>query len=436
MVGPGRAWSPGGEASSRARRGVFLVFAVLNIAFLALDLAIGAGPAAVAARLLGSAIMAGTTFALGRSLTPNHRAAVINASGAGVVGSFVILAWVTGGKDSHVLNLLAFLPMMHAIAIPDHPRALFASGAVSTIGAIAILVTDGADPRMTLYIGFAAASCAAYATLSGWLYRRMEEREHATATLREDALARLAESERQRNNAERLATLGRLAAGVAHEIKNPLTYLKTNVDYLTEQVDALRDKDGERDTLDALKESATAVKHIEQIVADLRALSRDHRDGNRPIDVRAALEQALRLARPRLAGCELDAQLADGMPTVVANSGRLVQVFLNLVVNAAEAAAEGRSRRAPHVSVRARRTEDAVIVEVEDSGPGLSAEAATRLFQAFFTTKGEAGTGLGLALSREYVRQFNGELEGGNTANGGAIFTVRLPAALPAPVVA
>jgi len=216
---------------------------------------------------------------------------------------------------------------------------------------------------------------------------------------------------------ERLAGIGRLAAGVAHEINNPLAVILGYARLLQRKAQGAL-----ADDLGVIEDETVRAK---QIVDGLLDLSRPLAGVPEPTELRPLCDEVVaRLGEARaLEGVTVEVR---GEARVQAHPHKLRQVLLNLVKNAAEASGPG-----GRVGVGLEAEADGgARVTVDDTGPGLSAEARDRLFEPFFTTK-ESGTGMGLAVSQGIVHAHGGALEAGASPTGGARFTVRLPAAPP-----
>ncbi|MBW2264126.1 MAG: response regulator [Deltaproteobacteria bacterium] len=231
---------------------------------------------------------------------------------------------------------------------------------------------------------------------------------------------------------DRMITIGTLAAGVGHEINNPLTYVIENVKLAIEKLEAMRDVDGIGEILESLEEARQGARRVGLVVRDLKTFSRADEDGRDTILLEDLIESATSMAWNEIRHrARLLKDLAPGLH-VSANRARLGQVFLNLLLNAAHSIEEG---RAEHNSIRVRsfQRDEHVLVEVEDTGMGIPPLVRERIFEPFYTTKpiGQ-GTGLGLSICREIVDAHAGELLLQSEVGRGTTFTVVLPLAEPA----
>jgi two-component system NtrC family sensor kinase len=237
----------------------------------------------------------------------------------------------------------------------------------------------------------------------------------------------LAEARESLLRSEKLATVGRLAAGLAHEVGNPLGAVAGYVELARARLPA----DPHPDLVDALARISTAAERIDRTVRDLLDFARPSAPALAPIDLTAALDASLRLARvqARFKHVEVELDLPERLPRVEADEHHVAQVLLNLFLNAGDAmGGVGRVRVSAHAEEGAR-----VILAVEDGGPGIAAGDLPHVFDPFFTTKdaGE-GTGLGLAISHRIMEGFGGEIAARNGERGGAVFELRFHA-LPEP---
>jgi signal transduction histidine kinase len=228
--------------------------------------------------------------------------------------------------------------------------------------------------------------------------------------------ARLRELERQVTHAERLASVGRLAAAVAHEVNNPLA---GTANYLTmAQEDLAAGRSAE--AADLIVRARQGVDRVGDLTRRLLSLSAPPPMSRQPLDLRQAIEQAAALAAAGQAdpAPALDLHLGETPLTVRGDLASLTQLFLNLLLNAVQAG----SRR---IEVTADAEAPLARIEVADDGPGLAPEVRDRLFEAFVSTRGS--TGLGLAICRGIVEEHGGRIAGGTRPGGGTRFTVELP---------
>jgi PAS domain S-box-containing protein len=242
---------------------------------------------------------------------------------------------------------------------------------------------------------------------------------------------------------DRMASVGTLAAGVAHEINNPLAAVMANLDYIADVMGqrtsaspgamspAMREtwfRDEIKVPLDDAREAAERVRFI---VRDLKMFSRSPTEEVRgPVNVKAVMESSLRMAWNEVRHRARLVKNYGDVPDVDANEARLGQVFLNLIVNAAQAIPEG-NVESNEIKVTTRLEGGRVVIEVADTGPGIPPEIVNRVFDAFFTTKGVGvGSGLGLAICHRIVTDIGGDLTVRSQVGAGTVFQVSLPEAV------
>ncbi len=231
--------------------------------------------------------------------------------------------------------------------------------------------------------------------------------------------------------ADRLAALGTLAAGIAHEINNPLTYVLLNLEALRAHVakaglTPAQVVECERHLSDALD----GAERVKTIVRDLKGFARVDDGGRARVDLRDSVAAAVKLADNELRHRARLTVEAEEIPPVYANATRIEQVLVNLLINAAQAI-EGDDHEAAEVCVRVRAAaDDTVVVEVSDTGVGIPAELVDRIFDPFFTTKPVgSGTGLGLPIVHSIITAHGGSVHVQSEVGKGSTFTVVLPAA-------
>ncbi len=256
---------------------------------------------------------------------------------------------------------------------------------------------------------------------------------------------------------EKMSSLGRLVAGIAHELNNPINFVYGNVDFLgqymedllalVEQIDRtelppeirLGFEDAKKrvefeflveDWRKLLRSIRAGAERTASIVQDLKTFSRTGGGELQETDLVAGIETTLNLIAPLLKNrIEVRRKITPGVPRILCNAGHVNQVFMNILTNAAQAiGGEG------WIEVRIQQVDDnrAVEVAITDSGPGIRNEAMAKITDPFFTTKevGE-GTGLGLWISENIVRAHGGTMRWHNAADGGAVFVVTLPIKAP-----
>jgi signal transduction histidine kinase len=323
------------------------------------------------------------------------------------------------------------------IVISDYSMPTF-----DALGALATLKESGLDLPFIVVSGTVGEDSAVTALkagahdfiVKGNLARLLPaiERELREAGLR----AERRKMEAQLMTSDRLASVGMLAAGVAHEINNPLAAVMANLYVVREVLEELQTlNEGVRDAAEAAADAMTAAERVRQIVRDVKIFSRGAEERQVAVDVHRVLDSTVRMAlndtrhRARLV------KRFDRITAVLGSEARLGQVFLNLVVNAAQAIPQG---DASHNEIRlsTRMEGDKVVVEVSDTGPGIPADLRARLFTPFVTTKPAGqGTGLGLSICRRIVTALGGEIVVESEVGKGTTFRVTLPSTPQSPTL-
>ncbi|AKV02240.1 Sensory box histidine kinase/response regulator [Labilithrix luteola] len=220
--------------------------------------------------------------------------------------------------------------------------------------------------------------------------------------------------------ADRMATLGMLAAGVAHEINNPLAYVALNVESLARMVQR-----GAETAVEEVAAARTGLARVATIVRDLRSFSTPVAEERWPVDVEAVLESAVNIAMHLIRGRASLKRGYGAAPPLKTDPARLGQVFLNLLFNAAQSFDEADETRNELTMVIESPDPCQVVVTVADNGPGIPKENLERIFEPFYTTK-DSRTGLGLAICQTLVTSLGGRLEVESEVGKGTKFTVRL----------
>ena len=243
---------------------------------------------------------------------------------------------------------------------------------------------------------------------------------------------------------ERMASAGMLAAGVAHEINNPLAVIMVNLDLMTGllgqiapdvRAGVVRGLEGRLKEIDEpLRDAREAVERVRGIVRDVKLFSRSQDEERSAVDVRSVIESSIRMAWNEIRHrAQLIKEYGD-VPMVDSNEARLGQILLNLLVNAAQAMPEGNADRNQIRVLTKTARSGRVVIEVRDTGVGIPKEILSRIFDPFFTTKPVGvGTGLGLSLCHRMVSDLGGEISVESEVGKGTTFRVTLPVATGEP---
>jgi signal transduction histidine kinase len=293
-----------------------------------------------------------------------------------------------------------------------------------------VALWDGAPLEVVLAFGLLGTFGYLFTTRRIWLLRQVVRQTEEQREQLEQAHQRLRHANERALAQEKLTSLGLMAAGVAHEINNPMSFVTSNIRLLLKD---LKQQPALPAPLqeyvdEVLPETLDGIKRVNAIVADLRRFARGDPEAYAEYDLNAAVRSALRIAHAQLGHCQVEEQLGE-VGKLVGRPQQIIQVLVNMLVNAGQAtAAAGRVR------ISTQREGDGARVEIRDTGAGLSPEARRHLFQPFFTTKPHgSGMGLGLAVAHGIVTGHGGRIEVDSEAGQGACFTVHLPQTPPLP---
>jgi signal transduction histidine kinase len=226
--------------------------------------------------------------------------------------------------------------------------------------------------------------------------------------------------EDQLMQAEKLSSIGLLAAGVAHEVNTPLAVITSNAQMLVRQMDP---DDPRTRTLEKIIAQAFRAS---EIANNLLKFSRIGTSEYSDLDVNRVISESLSLVEPMLkaARVTVNSQLKDSLPAVYGNSGKLQQVFMNLIMNARDAMPRG-----GELTIATEAENSTVHVEVSDNGVGIPADHLNKIFDPFFTTKATSrGTGLGLAVTYGIIREHSGSIQVDSVVGRGTTFRLEFPA--------
>lgn len=251
---------------------------------------------------------------------------------------------------------------------------------------------------------------------------------------RRRSMSEMAQLQAMLAHADRLSSLGSMAAGVVHEINNPLSFVGCNLSFLDEELTELQALVSPEVAarlaacVQASRECSDGVKRVVSIVKDLRMFSRKDGEEQELVQASSCLESALKVATPAVKGLKVDRRLDASLPHVRISSTRLEQVLLNLIVNAAQAIASTGRLDGVLLITTSKTQAGEVVIELADNGAGMSPETQQRLFEPFFTTKPkDIGTGLGLSVCQGIVVGAGGRIEVRSELGVGTVFKLIFP---------
>jgi signal transduction histidine kinase len=221
----------------------------------------------------------------------------------------------------------------------------------------------------------------------------------------------------QIERAQQLATVGELASGVAHEIKNPVVGISNGLDLVKRRI-------GNEPVITPIMDEMTRqIARIDSAVKDLLSFARPSRPTLTPVAGNQVMERALRLVQPAAAnaGLSMEVRLADDLPVVLLDEELVTQALVNVLMNAVQATPAGGK-----ISVRTRVLLDQIEFSISDTGRGIPPDVLEQIYKPFFTTR-HSGTGLGLSITRDTIEHHGGRIQARSKVGRGTTFTIRLP---------
>lgn len=319
----------------------------------------------------------------------------------------------------NIFQKLYYLPIIYA-ALTFGWRGGLAAAALSAICYIPHILTwrHRPDYAMSQYAEIILFFLVAWTTgvLADQERKRREQLEAATRQL-EKVYRELQDSFEQVKRADRLSAVGQLAAGLAHEIRNPLGSIEGATNIIQSPATSAEIREG---SLNIIRKEC---QRLNRLLTNLLDFARPRRPEFRSVDVARLIDSIFTLVGPnaQLQHISLKKTIRGSPPQVESDPEQLKQVILNLAINAIQAMPDG-----GEIEVTVDQNESAVFIAVKDEGTGIAAENLERIFDPFFTTK-DAGTGLGLSVAHQVVAQHGGALKAEPNAEGGMTFSLSLP---------
>lgn len=350
----------------------------------------------------------------------NGRATTWNAAAAALIG-------IDGSQGTPLDNWTRYINVLHpdkATPFPDDERPLTRALAGEQIDRLEAFMTYTAKPEGAWVSVSARPLRNEAGVVTG-----------AVAVSRDVTAERLAQE--QLMISDRMASIGMLAAGVGHEINNPLSAVVANLEMAAAELNALpasvRDQLG--DVPAELREALDAAQRVKQIAVDLKVFSGGQASVNEPLDVEQVLDSALRMGWNEIRQRAKVVKQYGQVPLASGAVSRLGQVFLNLIVNAAQAIPEGQPEKNEIRLITRVDEQDRVVIDVADTGTGIAPHVMAQLFTPFVTTKPVGiGTGLGLSICRQLVTAMGGTIWADSKVGEGTVFHVALPRAQSVPM--
>jgi two-component system NtrC family sensor kinase len=415
-----------GATVARHRRVILLWTAVLPLAVIPFDWYYAGR---VDLRLVVLRLLWSASFLAASVLTRRYGSAVaglvdfgISLSSSLFVVYFVLL---TGGARGPFLAWCLVLPLAISLLVRGQIRDVVVSALVCNAAMLYFVREARLDARTVAAWGSSAVIAAFLAVFGSILSSRVSGTLINLRTFRQRSARQRGEREHARVEHRRLELVSQLAAGVAHEVNNPLAIIKSNLSLLRSELRALSSLPVRDDVLESIHEAMTGTERIRLIVRGLASFSQHGLHVSEQCAVPGLVEDVVELSRHEIQ-VPIHTEIAPHLPPIHVVRPEVVRVFRSLIRNAAEAIEDAAPGPSPLITLRASADALGVRIDVEDTGPGLSASTLPRLFEPFFTTKAVGkGSGMALAVSRELLQRSGSSIAASNRPGGGACFTVR-----------
>ncbi|MGA2496791.1 MAG: ATP-binding protein [Tepidisphaeraceae bacterium] len=340
------------------------------------------------------------------------------------LASLSLLTTATGGLNTPIEGFFALHMVFSSLLLP---RRMAYTGAAAAVGMLIFCLWGGGLLPQTRQQWSAVSGWGLSLFLTVWLTNRLVAglRRQRRRLVRQNRRIRRMSRQLQRQQAgmihhEKMATAGRMAAGVAHEIANPLASMDGLLQLLQRRPDKL--------TPEALVTLREQVSRINRIVRDMTTFAHPGQANWEEAELNSVIEKAMVMVRfdPRFDRIELKTDMPPGLPRVRLMPEAMQQVVLNLLINALDAVENSEH---PRIELRTRTLDGKVLLDISDNGHGIAPRHRRRLFEPFFTTKPVGkGTGLGLCISYSLVKQHGGDIAVETEMGHGTRFVIRLPA--------
>jgi signal transduction histidine kinase len=334
-----------------------------------------------------------------------------------------LAGWVARHKEGIMLSDTSRDPRWLSFANdPNPPLSALAVPLMADGRVLGILTLDHAETAhfQPQHMGLmrAIAHQASTAIEKARLHREVSNMAEVLAERVEERTRELKETQAQLVQAEKLAALGELAAGIAHEINNPLHILKAYVEYMASRTTP------DTPYIEFLDPMRNALDNIARLAGQLRDFSRPASGEWKPVKVNETLAGILRLVNKEMVHCQIEVveRLTTDLPMIAGDSRQLEQVFLNLILNARDAMPGG-----GRLTIETYSSENMVHIRFADTGVGIRDEDLPRVFEPYFTTKEDRGTGLGLAICQRIIAQHGGKISLSSRVGEGTVFILHLP---------